>query len=111
MMSNFYIASVWGSKRVKVLFPSSRTAAARGATARCLWQLQFPTPSFVAPYRKNQKIDGDDSEAIGEAVGRPLMRFVPIKNAASAGPTSSPPDSLLAHQVAHSTSHRDPQRS
>jgi hypothetical protein len=27
------------------------------------------SPHFVAPYRKNQKNDGNDADAIGEAVG------------------------------------------
>lgn len=36
---------------------------------------------FVAPYRKSSKNDGNDAEAICEAVGRPNMRFVPVKNA------------------------------
>jgi transposase len=36
-------------------------------------------PCFVAPYRKNGKNDGNDAEAICEAVSRPSMRFVPIK--------------------------------
>ena len=36
-------------------------------------------PTFVAPYRKSNKNDVNDSEAICEAVGRPTMRFVPIK--------------------------------
>jgi len=36
-------------------------------------------PRFVAPYRKNSKNDGNDAEAICEAVSRPSMRFVPIK--------------------------------
>src|SRR5258706_16024843 len=35
---------------------------------------------FVAPYRKNGKNDGNDAEAIREAVGRPNMRFVPVKS-------------------------------
>jgi transposase len=35
---------------------------------------------FVAPYRKSAKNDGDDAEAIGEAVARPNMRFVPVKS-------------------------------
>lgn len=39
-------------------------------------------PQFVAPYRKNDKNDGNDAEAICEAVGRPHMRFVPIKDVA-----------------------------
>jgi transposase len=36
---------------------------------------------FVAPYRKGGKNDGNDAEAICEAVGRPDMRFVPVKSA------------------------------
>jgi transposase len=36
---------------------------------------------FVAPYRKSEKNDGNDAEAICEAVGRPNMRFVPVKSA------------------------------
>ena len=35
---------------------------------------------FVAPYRKSGKNDGNDAEAICEAVTRPNMRFVPIKS-------------------------------
>jgi transposase len=37
-------------------------------------------PQFVAPYRKSQKNDGNDAEAICEAVARPNMRFVTIKS-------------------------------
>ena len=36
---------------------------------------------FVAPYRRNGKNDGNDAEAICEAVTRPGMRFVPVKSA------------------------------
>jgi len=36
---------------------------------------------FVAPYRKSGKNDGNDAEAICEAVSRPNMRFVPVKSA------------------------------
>lgn len=36
---------------------------------------------FVRPYRKSGKNDGNDAEAICEAVSRPSMRFVPIKTA------------------------------
>ena len=39
------------------------------------------TPKFIIPFRRNQKNDGNDAEAICEAVGRPGMRFVPIKSA------------------------------
>lgn len=35
---------------------------------------------FVIPYRKSGKNDANDAEAICEAVGRPNMRFVPIKS-------------------------------
>lgn len=35
---------------------------------------------FVQPYRKSGKNDSNDAEAICEAVGRPNMRFVPIKS-------------------------------
>ncbi len=36
---------------------------------------------FVSPYRRKGKNDDNDAEAICEAVGRPNMRFVPIKSA------------------------------
>lgn len=53
--------------------------------ARCLQALghevRLMPPRFVTPYRKNDKNDGNDAEAICEAVGRPNMRFVPIKSA------------------------------
>jgi transposase len=35
---------------------------------------------FVAPYRKSGKNDGNETEAICEAAGRPNMRFVPVKS-------------------------------
>jgi transposase len=37
-------------------------------------------PQFVKPYVKSNKTDRADAEAICEAVGRPNMRFVPIKS-------------------------------
>jgi transposase len=37
-------------------------------------------PKFVTPYRKSGKNDGNDAEAICEAVARPNMRFVPVKS-------------------------------
>ena len=36
-------------------------------------------PQFVKPYVKSNKNDRNDAEAIGEAVARPNMRFVPVK--------------------------------
>jgi transposase len=41
--------------------------------------VRLMAPRFVAPYRKNGKNDGNDAEAICEAVARPSMRFVPVK--------------------------------
>jgi transposase len=43
--------------------------------------VKLMAPKFVAPYRKSGKNDGNDAEAIGEAVSRPNMRFVPVKAA------------------------------
>jgi transposase len=43
-------------------------------------QPRIMMPKFIIPYRRNQKNDGNDAEAICEAVGRPNMRFVPIKS-------------------------------
>jgi transposase len=52
--------------------------------ARKLTQLahtvKLIAPQFVKPYVKTNKNDAADAEAICEAVGRPNMRFVPIKN-------------------------------
>ena len=38
-------------------------------------------PSYVKAYVRRQKNDAADAEAICEAVGRPTMRFVPVKSA------------------------------
>ena len=38
------------------------------------------SPQFVKPYVKGNKNDANDAEAICEAVGRPNMRFVPVKS-------------------------------
>jgi transposase len=40
-------------------------------------------PQYVKPYVKRGKNDRNDAEAINEAAGRPGMRFVPVKSAAS----------------------------
>src|SRR3984957_1271234 len=42
--------------------------------------VKLMAPQFVKPYVKTNKNDVADAEAICEAVGRPNMRFVPIKN-------------------------------
>jgi transposase len=43
-------------------------------------EVQLIAPQFVKPYVKSNKNDAADAEAICEAVSRPSMRFVPIKN-------------------------------
>src|SRR2546427_13212484 len=43
--------------------------------------VRLMAPKFVVPYRKSGKNDGNDAEAICEAVGRPSMRVVPVKSA------------------------------
>jgi transposase len=52
--------------------------------ARALLQqghdVRLMAAQFVRPYRKNGKNDRNDAEAICEAVGRPHMRFVPVKS-------------------------------
>lgn len=52
--------------------------------ARKLQQLghtvKLMAPQFVKPYVKSNKNDAADAEAICEAVSRPTMRFVPVKN-------------------------------
>src|SRR5512145_151959 len=48
---------------------------------RCGHDVKLMAAKFVIPYRKNGKNDGNDAEAICEAVGRPNMRFVPVKSA------------------------------
>jgi transposase len=42
--------------------------------------VRLMAPAFVVPYRKSGKNDGNDAEAICEAVARPNMRFVPVKS-------------------------------
>ena len=51
-----------------------RTLQRLGHTVRLM------APQFVKPYVKSNKNDVADAEAICEAVSRPNMRFVPIKN-------------------------------
>jgi transposase len=52
----------------------ARKLEALGHTAKLI------APQFVKPYVKTNKNDAAGAEAICEAVGRPNMRFVPIKN-------------------------------
>jgi len=43
-------------------------------------QVRLMPPGYVKPYVKRNKNDGRDAEAICEALGRPTMRFVPVKS-------------------------------
>ena len=43
-------------------------------------EVRLMPPAYVKPYVKRGKTDASDAEAICEAVGRPTMRFVPIKS-------------------------------
>ncbi|WP_367395213.1 IS110 family transposase [Cupriavidus sp. Agwp_2] len=52
----------------------ARKLQALGHTVRLM------APQFVKPYVKSNKNDAADAQAICEAVTRPTMRFVPIKN-------------------------------
>jgi transposase len=52
----------------------ARKLSAFGHTVRLM------APQFVKPYVKSNKSDRNDAEAICEAVGRPNMHFVAVKN-------------------------------
>ncbi len=54
--------------------PLARKLQAFGHTVKLM------APQFVKPYVKTNKNDAADAEAICEAVARPNMRFVPLKN-------------------------------
>ena len=43
-------------------------------------EVRLMPPAYVKPYVKRNKNHGRDSEGICEAVGRPTMRFVPMKS-------------------------------
>jgi transposase len=45
-------------------------------------EVRLMPPAYVKPYVKRNKSDPLDAEAICEAVGRPTMRFVPVKSEA-----------------------------
>lgn len=46
------------------------------------FEVKLMAPQWVRPYRKGNKNDRNDAEAIAEAVGRPSMRFVAVKSEA-----------------------------
>ena len=55
-------------------------------------QVKMMSPQFVKPYRKSDKNDRNDAEAICEAVTRPSMRFVAVKSVEQQ-------DMLMLHRV------------
>jgi len=55
-------------------------------------EVRLISPSLVTPYRKGNKTDRNDAEAILEAVSRPTMRFVAVKSVAQQ-------DLLALHRV------------
>ncbi len=68
------------------------------------WARQFTTlghevrlmsPALVMPYRKGNKTDRNDADAILEAVSRPSMRFVMVKSGEPVGPAL--PNSVATH--------------
>jgi transposase len=63
----------------------ARTLISMGHTVKMM------APQFVKPYIKSSKNDPNDAEGINEAVTRPNMRFVPIKNVEQQ-------DTLLSHR-------------
>ena len=67
-------ASVIGLEACSGAHEWARRFAKHGHTVKLM------APKFVAPYRKSGKNDGNDAEAICEAVTRPTMRFVPVKS-------------------------------
>lgn len=46
------------------------------------YHVKLIAAQFVRPYVKSKKNDRIDAEAICEAIGRPSMRFVAVKNVA-----------------------------
>jgi hypothetical protein len=58
------------ARHLVTAWPAMREQLLRGTMA----------PQFVKPYVKTNKNDVADAEAICEAVARPNMRFVPVKN-------------------------------
>jgi transposase len=55
-------------------------------------QVRLMSPALVAPYRKGNKHDRNDADAVLEAVSRPSMRFVAVK-------TIAQQDVLALHRV------------
>ena len=57
-------------------------------------EVRLIPPSYVKPYVRRSKTDAADAQAICEAVGRPSMRFVPVK-------TPDQQACLMLHRTRH----------
>jgi len=62
------------------------------AIAKLGHEVRLMSPALVLPYRKGNKHDRNDADAVLEAVGRPTMRFVAVKSVAQQ-------DLLALHRV------------
>ena len=76
----------WALRQCATGHHSARLIGASGHEVRLI------PSSYVKIYVRRSKTDAADAQAIGEAVGRPSMRFVPVKSAAQKA-------ALLHHRV------------
>jgi transposase len=70
--------------------------------------VKLMAPQFVKPYVKTNRNDAADAEAICEAVARPNMHFVAIKNCRTAVGAGVTPCASGFREVAYSPSQPDP---
>src|SRR5262252_2181340 len=71
-------------------------------------QVRLIPAQFVKPYRKTNKNDFIDAEAIAEAVTKQNMRFVQIKTPGATRYPGHAPRSRQVGAASHSTDQRDP---
>ena len=62
-------------------------------------EVRLIPPSYVKPYVRRSKTDAADAQAICEAVGRPSMRFVPVKSAAQQAALLRPSRGVRHHRT------------
>ena len=80
-----------GLQSYLALLPSGCTVAMESCSSANHWGrlaarhghiVRLMSPQFVVPYRKSNKNDVNDADAIAEASSRPTMRFVGLKSVA-----------------------------
>src|ERR1019366_4642660 len=74
-------------------------------------EVRLMPPQYVKPYVQTNKSDFLDAEAIAEAVQRPRMRFVPIKNGGTARLASAASCARALGDATHRSGQPDPQPS